>query len=258
MNIIPISESEYESINGYLDVMSTKDLRDLSMVDFNNKRYVIRFNGITIYMVENNNGELNPMEINLDESGDFRSYITEQFSYDFSTDKENIFIQKKERLSNDTRYLYFIKNSDLSSVLEYQQYIASNFASLKVRYEMTEQSSNPYSALCFSNYHFPTTMEIHEPKKHSLSHKENIYNYYLEDEENYRRSYFVRNDKHLLCSFLKYPGNELMEMYENALGFTRGIDDDLKSYILGNNKEINEKKLLVRGYLDYQKGQKHI
>ena len=257
MEIIPIDESEYESINGYLDVMPTKDLRDLWMANFNDKKYVIRFNGITIYMVENDNGELNPMEINLDESGNIRSYTTEQYSYDFSTENENIFIQRKDILSNNTKYLYFIKNSNLSTVLEYQQYIASNFASLKVRYEMTERSINPYSAFCYVNYHFPTTMEIHEPKKHSLSHKENIYNYYLVDDENYRRAYIVRNDQHLFCSLLKYSGNKLWEVYDETLGFSRNIDDDLKSYMLGNNKEINEKKLLVRGYLGYQEGQKH-
>lgn len=255
MKIVQLSDSDQDSVRGYLDVMPTDDYRNLCMIDFDGKRYVVASDDYVISIVENDNGELNPMEINLDEKGDFISYTTEEFSYVFAEEQGRSFIQKTDRLSHDIRHLHFAKNDIDPSELEYHQFIADNFASLNASYELTNHGSNPASAVCYANYHLPTTLEVHESIQKLLSYKEKIYFYHLMDEENYRRAYIVTKSNYYLLSLLRYPGTKLINVYCEALGFMNTIDKDLCTYMLGTNEEINNRKSLVLGYQDYKKGQ---
>ena len=255
MKIVKLNESDFESINRYLSVMSTDDYRNLCMVDFDDKRYVIASDDNVIYIVENDNGELNPMEINLDEKGDFISYTTEAFSYVFDNKPDSVFIQKTDRLLMDVRHLHFVKNENCSSVLEYRQFIADNFGILNAKYELNNHGSNESSAIAYTNYHLPTQLEVHESKESRLGFKEKIYFYKLMDESNYKRAYIVRDNKYYLMSFLSYPGSKLIKVFCDSFGFMDTIDDDLRNYMLGTNIEINNRKQLVLGYQDFKKGQ---
>lgn len=251
MKIREVNESDYEGIRRYLDVLPTDNYNKLCMVDFNDKRYIMASDNNVISIVENDNGDLNPMEINLDEKGDFMSYTTEAFEYVFAEDKTQSFIQKRNRLSGDVRHLHFVKDS----LLEYHQFIADNFGSLNAKYELLNHGINTSSAITYTNYHLPTTFEVHESKETSFGFKEKIYFYHLIDEENYRRAYIVRGNKYYLLSIHRYPGTKLIDVYCQAFGFINTIDTDLSSYMLGTNEEINDRKSLVLAYEDYKKGQ---
>lgn len=258
MKIQELNESDYDSIRKYLDILTTDDYRNLCMIDFDNKRYVITSEEGVVYIVENDNGQLNPMEIYLDEKGEFLSYTNEEFDYVFASENGNSFIQKTNRLSHDVRHLYFVKEKDKKPLLEYRQFIAENFASMDAIYDLTNHGFNTSSAITYTNYHLPTTLEIHEsiPTKHS--YKEKVYFYVLIDEENYRRPHIVLGDKYYLLSLHRYPGLKLINVYCEGLGFINSIDTDLRDYMLGTNREINNRKSLVLGYEEYKKGQIHL
>lgn len=255
MKIQKLNESDYDSIRRYLDVMTTYDYRDLYMIDFDDKRYVIKSEDGVIFIVENDNGELNPIEINLDEKGDLLSYTTEEFDYVFANEPGRSFIQKTDRLNHDVRHLHFVKDGDKKPLLEYRQFIAENFASIDAIYELSNHGFNTSSAIAYTNYHLPTTLEIQESIPTKLSYREKIYFYILVDEKNYRRPHIILGDRYYFLSLHRYPGLKLIDVYCEELGFINSIDSDLSKYMLGTNDEINNRKSLVLGYQDYKKGQ---
>lgn len=255
MKIQELMESDYDSIRQYLNVMTTDNYRDLYMIDFDDKRYVVTSQDGVVFIVENDNGLLNPIEINLDEKGDFISYSTEESEYVFYNEPRISFVQKTNCLSHDVSHLHFVREQDKPALLEYRQFIASNFASMTAIYELNNHGFNPNSAIAYTNYHLPTTLEIHESISTKFSYKEKIYFYVLVDEENYRRPYIVRGDKYYLLSIHKYPGLKLIDVYCEGLGFINSIDRDLVNCMLGTNEEINNKKSLALALMDYKKGQ---
>ena len=255
MKIQELMESDYDSIRRYLDVLTTDDYRDLYMIDFDDKRYVVTLQDVVVFIVENDNGFLNPIEINLDENGEFISYSTEEFEYVFFNQSGRSFVQKTNCLTRDVCHLHFIRKEEKTALLEYRQFIASNFSSMNFIYELSNHGFNSSSAIAYTNYHLPTTLEIHESISTKFSYKEKIYFYVLVDEKNYRRPHIIIGDKYYLLSLHQYPGLKLIDVYCEGLGFINSIDGDLVNYMLGTNEEINNRKSLVLAYQDFKKGQ---
>ena len=255
MKVQELMESDYDSIRRYLDVLTTDDYRDLYMIDFDDKRYVVTLQDGVVFIVENDNGFLNPIEINLDENGEFISYSTEEFEYVFFNESGRSFVQKTNCLTRDVSHLHFIRKEEKTALLEYRQFIASNFSSMSFIYELSNHGFNSSSAIAYTNYHLPTTLEIHESISTKFSYKEKIYFYVLVDEKNYRRPHIIIGDKYYLLSLHQYPGLKLIDVYCEGLGFINSIDGDLVNYMLGTNEEINNRKSLVLAYQDFKKGQ---
>lgn len=260
MEIRKIDPYTYENFDKYMLVMpvdSIEEMQDICSVEIDGKLYIVCKKENNLVFVENDNGYLNPFEVELDKNGDINGLDTESFKYLFKREGFDTFIQRKNKLSSDIDSLAFITNQGPEPFLEYRQFIEEYFVVLVHQYRTLAHSSSASSAVSYTNYHLPTHLELHESRGNNFFTYEKIKFYFLTaDERTYRRAYIVRDRSYHLPSLHVFDGEKLINLIDETFGFKRDIDSDLKDFVYGNNIEYNKTRKLVDTYQNYILGQK--
>lgn len=265
MEIRRIDPYTFENFDRYMLVLPIKDekeLNDLCKIEMNGKLYIVCKNDKTISFVENDNGELNPFEVELDSEDNIEFWQNEEFKYLFAGVGYDEFVQKENKLTSDIVSIGLIKKTDGDSYLEHRQFYEFQennkdyFYTLVNRYKIGKHDYDLKSSLRFTEYHLPTQVELHLLKNGYFS-RENIKFYFLDESgEKYFRAYIVTKDNYHLRSLLRYKGNELLDLISEAYGFKNKIDEDLKSYVYGKHEEYNKVRKLVDNYHQFLLGNK--
>lgn len=260
MEIRRIDPYTYENFDRYMLVMpvdSIEEMQDICSMEIDGKLYIVCRKEDTLVFVENDDGYLNPFEVELDKDGDINGLDTESFKYLFKSEGFDTFIQRKNKLSLDVDSLALIKNQGPEPFLEYRQFIYERFSVLIRRYRTLAHSVNSSAALNYTNYHLPTHLELHESRGNIFfAYDKKKFFFLTEDEKTYRRAYIVRDRSYHLASLKVFDGEKLIDLIANSYGFQREIDQDLKKIVYGENQEYNKTRKLVDTYQNYILGQK--
>ena len=261
INIKRIQRESYEEIKWYLDAIMpyVNFLNDLCFVDYEGVRYMITQNGLDFIIVANENGELNPYRLRMNEEGKVIGFSTELFEYDLSLEfDEGVFgVRKDCPLTGITEQLVYFPNDeelDVTSIDFYQIHQPSQTGVI-ASYELPGKNTELNYGLNYSYYHQPTKLVLLKLKKilGLIEHMGSDIFFKTEGNDLYRKNLFLVHNILIPKPFVGYKPDILLEQIKKS-GYKVEIPDDLKGMIRGDNPQVKTLEYVSKTYADYTKG----
>ena len=246
---------EFEYYRKYLEALTEvlDTIVEPAMLTFEDKEYCVAMEGPVTAVIENNNDNLKPYAVMLDEEGRMIRYFDENFIYETSFNKTNYIVCRKAIATELIEQVYFEPREE-NNPHDYLNYYYKNPEAdkeLQIRYDVTRFNENLELFFYYINSKFPEGIYLnHFTKLFGMIPKiKHEWFVQVDDNDDYGKlilpTMFVGPTAYTLAD---------VKAYLREVGMPDGIPRYMENMFLKKDESVKKLELISSEYRNFLKG----